>query len=190
MEPFSKMLFHPRAGISTLCIVTGLLTLLALLAFCGWLYFSRRSATGFPAGLLVYDDAGRQHLQRPLVSHRLRLRGRPDYLIEMPEGLVPVELKSGNPARVPALDRMPLMWPSLRRIAFWLRIRSLVQFPTVFCTTPMRGGRFRLRRIGNVRFFSWRTRFDATAAHKMSTGNINTLAVVGSAATGLCAKTP
>jgi hypothetical protein len=75
--------------------VTELLVLLALFAFCGWLYFSRRSATGLPAGLLVYDDAGRQHLQRPLVSHRLRLGGRPDYLIETAAGLVPVELKSG-----------------------------------------------------------------------------------------------
>ena len=75
--------------------MTGLLVLLALFAFCGWLYFSRRSATGLPAGLLVYDDAGRQHLQRPLVSHRLRLAGRPDYLIETAAGLVPVELKSG-----------------------------------------------------------------------------------------------
>ena len=75
--------------------MTGLLVLLALFAFCGWLYFSRRSATGLPAGLLVYDDAGRQHLQRPRVSHRLRLAGRPDYLIETAEGLVPVELKSG-----------------------------------------------------------------------------------------------
>ena len=75
--------------------MTGLLVLLALFAFCGWLYFSRRSATGLPAGLLVYDDAGRQHLQRPLVSHRLRLAGRPDYLIETAAGVVPVELKSG-----------------------------------------------------------------------------------------------
>ena len=85
----------PCAGVSILRMVTGLLLLLALFAFCGWLYFSRRSATGLPAGLLVYDDAGRQHLQRPLVSHRLHLAGRPDYLIETAEGLVPVELKSG-----------------------------------------------------------------------------------------------
>jgi CRISPR-associated exonuclease Cas4 len=75
--------------------VTGLLVFLALFAFCGWLYFSRRSSTGLPAGLLVYDDAGRQHLQRPLVSHRLCLAGRPDYLIETAAGLVLVELKSG-----------------------------------------------------------------------------------------------
>ena len=82
---------------------------LALFAFCGWLYFSPRSATGLPTGLVVYDDAGRQYLRRPLVSHRLRLAGRPDYLIETAEGLV---LSSSNPARVPGLDRTPLMWPS------------------------------------------------------------------------------
>jgi len=74
--------------------VTGLLLLLALFAFCGWLYFSHRSATDLPAGLLVCDDASRQHLQRPLISHRLPLAGRPDYLIETDSGLVPVELKS------------------------------------------------------------------------------------------------
>ena len=74
--------------------MTGIILLLALFAFRGWLYFSRRSATGLP-GVLVYDDAGRQHLQRPLVSRRLHLAGRPDYLIETAEGLVPVELKSG-----------------------------------------------------------------------------------------------
>ena len=84
-----------RSGVSILRIVTGVLLLLELFALCGWLYFSRRSATGLPAGLLVYDDAGRQHLQRPLVSHRLCLAGRPDYLVETAEGLVPVELKSG-----------------------------------------------------------------------------------------------
>jgi hypothetical protein len=42
-------------------------------------------------------------------DYRLRLSGRPDYLIETTEGLVPVELKSGA---CPALDRMPLMWRS------------------------------------------------------------------------------
>jgi hypothetical protein len=61
-----------RPGISILRIVTGLLLLLAF-AFCGWLYFSRRSAAGLPAGLLVYDE-GRQHLQRTLVTPSASLR--------------------------------------------------------------------------------------------------------------------
>jgi len=42
-------------------------------------------------------------------SYRLRLSGRPDYLIERPKAW---SLSSSNPARVPALDRMPLMWRS------------------------------------------------------------------------------
>jgi CRISPR-associated exonuclease Cas4 len=72
------------------------LIVLALIAFVGWLFFSRKGNTGLPAGAVVYDDAGRQHLNRPLVSHRYRLAGRPDYLIETKEGLVPVELKSSR----------------------------------------------------------------------------------------------
>jgi hypothetical protein len=165
--------------------VTGLLVFLALFAFCGWLYFSRRSATGLPAGLLVYD-AGRQHLQRPLVSHRLRLAGRPDYLIETAEGLVPVELKSGA---------CPRSGPHAAHVAQLMTYcvlvedtRLLVQCPTVSCTTLMRSAGFRLRRIGNLKFFSSRTKFDASAALQTYTGNINTLVVVGSAATGLCAR--
>ncbi|HEY7391059.1 MAG TPA: PD-(D/E)XK nuclease family protein, partial [Bryobacteraceae bacterium] len=70
------------------------LFLLAAVAFVGWLFFSRRGNTGLPDGTLVYDDAGRHHLNRPLVSHRYRLAGRPDYLIKTHGGLVPVELKS------------------------------------------------------------------------------------------------
>jgi CRISPR-associated exonuclease Cas4 len=75
------------------------LFLLAAVAFVGWLFFSRRGNTGLPAGTVVYDDAGRQHLNRPLVSHRYRRAGRPDYLIKTPGGLVPVELKSTHSPR-------------------------------------------------------------------------------------------
>ena len=119
--------------------MTGLPVLLALFALCGWLYFSRRSATGLPAGLVVYDDAGRQHL-RPLVSHRLRLAGRPDYLVETGAGPVPVELKSGA---------CPRSGPHAAHVAQLMTYCVLVddvllvQCRTVSCSTPMRGGRFR-----------------------------------------------
>ena len=72
------------------------LFLLAAVALVGWLYFSRKRNTGLPSGAVVYNDAGRQDLNRPLVSHRYRLAGRPDYLIETKEGLLPVELKSAH----------------------------------------------------------------------------------------------
>src|SRR5688500_18708140 len=66
--------------------------------------------TGLPTGALLYGDThkpvgrvapaevgrdGRKQ-ERPLVSHALSLVGRPDYLIETDDGVVPVEAKSSN----------------------------------------------------------------------------------------------
>ena len=71
---------------------------------------ARREArrTGLPLGALLYSDTGRPvgrlapaevgaegvKQERPLVSTRLGLVGRPDYLIESEGGVVPVEIKS------------------------------------------------------------------------------------------------
>jgi CRISPR-associated exonuclease Cas4 len=63
---------------------------------------------GLPAGTLLYSDTGRPvgrvapaevgaegvKQERPLVSPALGLVGRPDYLIEVEGGVVPVEIKS------------------------------------------------------------------------------------------------
>ena len=73
--------------------MTTLLLILAAIALIARLYF-RKSYTRLPTGELVYDDAGRLHLERPLVSHRYRLTGKPDYLIDTENGVVPVEIKS------------------------------------------------------------------------------------------------
>ena len=75
--------------------MTLLLVSLAVVALGGWLYF-RRHQTGLPPGTVVYTDAGRRHPGRPLVSHRYRLAGRPDYLVNTGHGVVPVELKSAR----------------------------------------------------------------------------------------------
>jgi hypothetical protein len=87
--------------------VTGLLVVLALFAFCGWLYFSRRSATGLPA-LLVYDDAGRNSSGRWFHTVSVSRAARTTSL-RRPQAW---SLSNSNPARVRGLDRMPLMWPS------------------------------------------------------------------------------
>jgi len=56
---------------------------------------SRRRA-GLPAGRVTYADTGAwDRCERPLFSNRHRLTGRPDYLVRVREGLVPVEVKSG-----------------------------------------------------------------------------------------------
>ena len=59
------------------------------------------SDTGFPLGRVAPIVLGRQgeRQEQPLLSRRLNLVGRPDYLVETDEGVVPVEAKS---ARCPA----------------------------------------------------------------------------------------
>lgn len=77
-----------------------LLVIALLLAAMGvllWLISRRaRSDTGLPAGRLTYVDTGAwDRCDRPLFSHRYRLTGRPDYLVEARRTIVPVEVKSG-----------------------------------------------------------------------------------------------
>lgn len=61
-----------------------------------------RRRSGLPWGRVVADDAsGGRELQRPLVSRRLGLTGKPDYLIERGSALIPVEVKPGRRAVQP-----------------------------------------------------------------------------------------
>ena len=54
-----------------------------------------RERTALPSGRVVYSDTVREQRQtETLVSWQYRLKGRPDYLVETSEGIIPVELKS------------------------------------------------------------------------------------------------
>ncbi len=56
-----------------------------------------RQETGLPVGRVTYVDTGAwNRVERPLFSNRYRLTGRPDYLVRVREGVVPVEVKSGR----------------------------------------------------------------------------------------------
>ncbi len=83
--------------------------LLLLTAAVAWLA-ARRGArrAGLPEGRIIYSDTGApvgriapialnergEPQEKPLVSHRHRLAGRPDYLVRTKEGIIPVEAKS------------------------------------------------------------------------------------------------
>jgi CRISPR-associated exonuclease Cas4 len=55
-----------------------------------------RRHAGLPVGRVTYVDTGAwDRCERPLFSNRHRLTGRPDYLVRVPRGVVPVEVKSG-----------------------------------------------------------------------------------------------
>lgn len=52
-------------------------------------------ATGLPPGRVVYSDAG--GTARPLLARRYPLSGKPDYVVQAPDGRrIPVEIKSAR----------------------------------------------------------------------------------------------
>lgn len=81
-----------------------LLALVALLlgATLLWLGRRTRASTGLPQGAVVFrDTTGWEPVSRSLVSHRYRLAGRPDYLVEEGAALIPVEVKPTRTAAEP-----------------------------------------------------------------------------------------
>jgi CRISPR-associated exonuclease Cas4 len=90
-----------------LLLLGGLALLLAGFAL-GWWGVQRRVQSGLPAGEVVYSDSGGwETVEKPLISRRYGLIGKPDYLVRVKlEGapmLVPVEVKSRRrPAETPA----------------------------------------------------------------------------------------
>ena len=78
-----------------------LLLLAALLGSVGlWLLVRSRTVrreSGLPKGRVSYVDTGAwDRCEQALFSHRHRLTGRPDYVVHVPSGVVPVEVKSGR----------------------------------------------------------------------------------------------
>lgn len=73
---------------------------LILFAVGGWLFLQarrRQHAAGLPAGQIISADTGGwRRAEQALVSHRHQLVGRPDYLIDTAEGVIPVEVKSSR----------------------------------------------------------------------------------------------
>ncbi len=81
-------------------MVLTLALLLILLGVGLWLWGRRqRLATGVPVGEVIYSDTGEwETVQKPLLSRRYGLVGRPDYLVRVRkagvEQVIPVEVKS------------------------------------------------------------------------------------------------
>lgn len=69
------------------------LLLLAFAALLLWLN-PRRRESALPLDEIVYEAAGKVRVDEPLVSHRYKLTGQPDYVVQTKRGPVPVEVKS------------------------------------------------------------------------------------------------
>lgn len=80
---------------------------LALFLIIFALFFFRKSSTqrkeaGLPSGRIIYSDTrGWGKVEQPLFYSALELTGKPDYLIQQGDRIIPVEVKSGNAPETP-----------------------------------------------------------------------------------------
>jgi len=69
------------------------LLLAAILLF--WLAARQRRSAGLPGGRVIYADTSRwNRLEKPLYDPILGLTGKPDYLVDQGDEIIPVEVKS------------------------------------------------------------------------------------------------
>ena len=83
-----------------------MLILAIVLAFVAivmlWLVGRQQKQTGLPGGRVVYADTSRWGaLEKPLYDPALGLTGKPDYLVDQGDQIIPVEVKSKIAGQVP-----------------------------------------------------------------------------------------
>lgn len=80
-----------------------LILLVVLLSFIlFWQAGRAQRASGLPGGKVVYTDTGGWgRLEKPLFDARLGLTGKPDYLLEQGELIIPIEVKTGRTPAAP-----------------------------------------------------------------------------------------
>jgi CRISPR-associated exonuclease Cas4 len=80
--------------LALLCLIAGLLLL--------WTSARQRRKSGLPGGRVIYTDTRAWgKVEKPLYAPRFHLTGKPDYLIERGEQLIPVEVKSRRVGQAP-----------------------------------------------------------------------------------------
>src|SRR3972149_3135901 len=76
------------------------LLLLAFIFF--WRSNRQRKDAGLPGGRVIYTDTrGWGKLEKPLFYAALELTGKPDYLIQKDNNIIPVEVKSSRAPEAP-----------------------------------------------------------------------------------------
>ena len=68
-----------------------------------WQAAVQRRAAGLPPGKIIYTDTDQwgRKLERALYDSHLGLTGKPDYIVEQGDDLIPVEIKSAAAPSVP-----------------------------------------------------------------------------------------
>ena len=93
---FAAWKFGILVGVPWVFLIASVATGIVFCAFVLWLLGGwLREESGLPGGFVLFSDTGYERLASfSMVSHRLGLVGKPDFLIKTPDGVVPVECKS------------------------------------------------------------------------------------------------
>ena len=138
----------------TFYLSVGLVILAAVAVAARIVARGRARRTGLPAGRLIYGDTGApvgrvapvtlneegERQERPLVSRRHGLTGRPDYLVRTREGVVPVEAKS---TRRPA-SGVPYDSHLMQLAAYCLLVEDGLAEPVPYGVVRYRDGEVRV----------------------------------------------
>lgn len=116
------------------CLAVGLVLL--LIGVGVWL------RTGLPSVEILSSDVGAAlPVTKPLVSQRYSLTGKPDYLVQIERGIVPVELKSGNIPR----NRRPHESNLMQLAAYCLLVEETMAVSVPYGVIKYRDGSIRIR---------------------------------------------
>ncbi len=106
--------------------------------FLAWGWIQQRRA-GLPVGRVRYQDVGLwRQVAQPLYAAALGLTGRPDYLVETRQGLIPVEVKSG---RTPLAPYPSHRWQAL---AYCLLVEEALHQKAPFALIRYPGATYRV----------------------------------------------
>jgi CRISPR-associated exonuclease Cas4 len=111
-------------------LIASALAVIVVLSFCASLYLRRRA--GLPDKDVVYDDMMGPNESGTrgeiLFSRRYGLSGKPDYLLEDEEGLIPVEVKSGNAPR----NRQPHRSHLMQLAVYFVLVEDALRSPAPY----------------------------------------------------------
>ncbi len=104
--------------------------------------------TGLPTTRILSSDVGAALPSRnSLVSRRYGLTGKPDYLVQIDRGIVPVELKSGN---IPRNGR-PHVGNVMQLAAYCLLVEDTMAVSVPYGIIKYRDGSIRIRFTDTLR---------------------------------------
>lgn len=145
----------------TFVLSAALLLLVAVAVAARIIARGRARRAGLPRGSLIYGDTGApvgrvapvtlseegERQERPLVSRRHGLTGRPDYLVRTREGVVPVEAKS---TRRPA-SGVPYDSHLMQLAAYCLLVEDQLGEPVPYGVVRYRDGEVRVEYTPELR---------------------------------------